>query len=365
MKHQVERKAERQADEFLTALSDEFRNSLGSLRNAVQILKRVGSSDERIVSVQAVLDRQVSQLARLLEDLLDLSRLSRGGLQLRQQTTQIGEITRRAAALAQPQLEARGLTLRLEASSDNAWLNADAERLTQVLANLIEEAARRARPRVAVWFRSRLQGDAALFSIGAPSRPEGPDVVALGRGGSLRLQLAQRMIELHRGHLESHRRSDDGEVEFLVQLPARRQAALAATASAEAQVPVPGNGVRPLKVLVIDDNVDAAESLALILSLGGHSVRTAHDGDEGIALARAEALDVVFIDIGLPGIDGFEVARQLRRLPAMRDALLVAVTGFDYDEFPARSRAAGIDRHLVKPVEPAVLEQLLARHAAH
>lgn len=350
------------ADGFLSALSDEFRNSLGSLRNAVQALRQLASHDEQILRVQGLLDRQTTQLGRLLDDLLDLSRLSRGRLGLHTEIIPLAELTGRATSLARPQIEARGLFLRLEHSGGMARLSADGPRLAHALANLIDEAGRRAPTRASVWFRSELHGDLALLSIAAPARLEPAALTdAFGRAGELRLQLARRLIEMHHGDFEGHLQ-DGGELEFLVRLPVRPTLEVPVAPPARPRIAATGEA-RARRILVIDDNVDAAESLALILSLDGHVVSTAHDGDHGVEMARANVPEVVFIDIGLPGIDGFEVARHIRRLPGMEHALLIAVTGFDRDEFRARSLAAGIDRHLLKPVDPAALQRLLASSA--
>jgi len=339
-------------EDVLNSLAGEFRNPLAALTSALRVLRQLGPPDARSAWVLSVFERQLAQLRRLVEELVDLSRASRGLIQLESENIAVAEILDRAAEVARPELTAHRLALRVEPSQAGLRVQGDGVRLAQALANLMDDSARRALEGGSVVLRARREGSEIVMGVNASG--VGPEPSMRIERGNFRLELARQLVEQQGGRIELH---DAGETaEFAIHLPIAP-----ALEPEDKPVPVPappGQGAAH-RILIIDDNADVADSLALLLSLSGHTVTTAYDGAAGVAAALRERPEMVLIDIGLPGLDGFEVARRLRQDEGLRGAHLVALTGFDDPEVRQRVREAGINRHLVKPVDPAALERLI------
>ena len=337
------KQADARKDEFLAALAHELRNPLAPIRNAVAILGRKGPLDPEVAWSQGVIERQIEQLSRLIDDLLDIERISRGRLQLRRERVPLEAVVDMALESSRPQVNASGRHLSVLMPSERVTLDADPARLAQVFSALIKCAARDGESREAIGFSVVAEGREAVVSVdGCTGGLEG-----LGIG----LTLVRGIVALHGGKLESR------GAEFVVRLP------LAAGAEARQRPPAYLEARAPaLRVLVADDNRDAADSMQRILALFGHEVQVAYDGSTALRLSEQFRPRVVLLDIGMPGTNGYEVARALRRSHGPR-VTLVAVTGWGQEADRRRSSEAGFDHHLTKPVDPNTLNHLLAQVA--
>ncbi|HXG08276.1 MAG TPA: MASE1 domain-containing protein [Gemmataceae bacterium] len=365
------READRRKDEFLAMLAHELRNPLAPIRTAVQILGLTGTDTAAAARAREIIERQVRHMTRLVDDLLDVSRITRGQIKLQKEPTDLGAVTARAVETCRALIDARGHELTVELPTEPVWLEADPARLEQVICNLLTNAARYTEPHGRISVVVRQEGPEAELRVrdtGIGIRPEmllrvfdlfaqadrSPDQAPEGLG--IGLTLVRRLVELHGGRVTAASAGPGQGSEFVVRLPVLPGAA----APVEGRI-APSSVGRRRRVLVVDDNVDAAESLAMLLRLEGHEVMVAHDGPAALAAAQVCRPEVVFLDIGLPqGMSGHEVALRLRELPGMEKAFLVAVTGFGQDEDRQRSHRAGFDLHLTKPVDPDELRRLLA-----
>ena len=359
------RAADRAKTEFLGVLSHELRNPLAPIRNGLYLLEHAEAGGAHARGAMEVIRRQTDHLTRLIEDLLDLTRISRGKIALRRSRFDLREVVRRTADDLASVFAHAGVTLQVAEGDAPAWLDADATRVAQVLGNLLQNAVKftPAGGRVSVtlavaapWAELRVRDTGVGIEPGAVARMfepfvQGEQGLARTRGGlGLGLPLVRGLTELHGGSVEARSEGPGRGAEFLVRFP------LGAAAQREISEPgrAPGG---PRRVLVIEDNVDAGFTLAEVLALEGHEVRVARDGASGIALARELGPDVVLCDIGLPDLDGYEVARTLRRDDALKGARLVALTGYAQPDDQRRARDAGFDAHLGKPPD---LERLFA-----
>ena len=361
-------------DEFLAVLGHELRNPLAPLRNAAEILAVRAAGDPAVARIQHIIERQVRHMVRLVDDLLDVSRIARGRVELRREAVSVGEIVAHAVDAARPLMDERGHQVAVETPPEPVVVDGDPVRLEQVVSNLLHNAARYTEGRGHIAVRVTRENGAAVIRVsddGIGIAPEMIDRVfelfvqgdrprhgATG-GLGIGLTLVRNLVELHGGRVAA--RSDGpgrGSV-FEVRLPV-----VVGPPAVKGEPPVPARRERASaarKVLVVDDNVDAAESLALVLRDGGCEVLTAYDGAAALAAAGKGPFDIVFLDIALPGgADGHEVARRMRRDPRFDGVTLVALTGFGQEEDRRRSAEAGFDRHLVKPVDPAAVRALLA-----
>jgi len=363
--------ADRQKNEFLAMLSHELRNPLAPLRNALFLMKARRGAEEH-ADVHGMMERQLQQLVRLVDDLLDISRIIRGKIELRRDDIDLRDAVLRAAETAKPVLDANGHVLDLSLPDRALRVTGDMVRLAQVVSNLLTNAAKYTRTPSAIRLAVRLEHDVAVVSVrdsgeGIPKEllprifelffQAHQDMLARTQGGlGIGLTLVKRLVEMHDGTVEARSEGQGQGSEFCIRL-----AALPERETPAGCAPPPGTAQREprRRILVVDDNFDAAESIAKILKLFGHEVRCVQDGPNALAAARDYHPEVVVLDIGLPGMDGYEVARRLRcmDLPATR---IVAVTGYGQDEDRLRSRAAGFDEHLTKPVDPEVLQNFVA-----
>lgn len=368
--------ADRRKDQFLAMLAHELRNPLAPIRNAVELMRQVETQDPSFQPSREMVERQVKTLARLVDDLLDVSRISQGSIRLRKEVVDLGAVVERAIEAARPLIEARGHTLTVRLPTDPVRLEADPTRLEQVVANLLNNAAKFTMPGGRIQVTARLDQSEAVVrvkdnGIGVPpnvlDRVFEPFVqsegsLARSEGGlGIGLTLARSLVEMHGGSIEAHSPGLGQGSEFVVRMPARVPAGRAAPPLPEPTAPF---AARALRVLVVEDNLDTAESLSALLRLWGHDVRVVHDGLSAVDAAHEQHPEVVLLDIGLPGLDGYQVAKKLRDDHELEGALLVAMTGYGQPDDRRRSREAGIHHHFVKPVEPFVLRTLLSNLGA-
>jgi PAS domain S-box-containing protein len=373
LRRQAEELAEahRQKDQFLAMLAHELRNPLAPLLTGLHILRQPQTTPEAQEQTRAMMERQLHHVSHLVDDLLDVSRILRGKVQLRRERLDLGKLVRTEAEDRRAVLEQAGLDLLLNIPTTPVWVMGDPTRLTQVLNNLLDNATKfadRGR-KVTVQLAADVEGRQAILSV----RDEGigiePELLSRlfspflqadrsldrPRGGlGLGLALVKGLAELHGGTVEASSTGPGRGAEFTVRLPLEREPP--ALSEAPAAAPTPG---KHLHILVVEDNQDAATSLRLLLELLGHEVQVAYTGPDGVAAARQWRPDVVLCDIGLPGLDGYGVARELRLNPTTARVRLLALTGYGAEEDHRLSREAGFDHHLVKPADPMELQRLL------
>jgi len=368
---QALREADRRKDNFIATLAHELRNPLAPIRNAVHVLRQRTQADAQVAWCRDVIDRQVAQMSRLLEDLLDVSRVTRGQFRLRREPLELAAVIDQALEIAGPVIGGAGHSLRVTPSPQALPLEGDSTRLAQVFSNLLINAAkytpRGGRIEVAV----ERAGDDALVSvrdtgvgIAADRLPDifemfGPSTSLAERspdGLGIGLSLAKGLVEMHGGSIVAHSEGPGRGSEFKVRLPL----AVAARATE------PGDTVRPpsdrptRRVLVVDDLRDSADSLGALLESAGHSVHVAYNGEQALALAELHRPEVVLLDLGMPGIDGCEVCQRLRAAPWSAGMVIIAQTGWGQERDRQRTRDAGFDHHLVKPIDPDELDALFA-----
>ncbi|HEX5010840.1 MAG TPA: PAS domain S-box protein [Planctomycetota bacterium] len=355
----------RQVDEFLAMLGHELRNPLAPIRNAIDLLQSIGDTEPDAVLARNIIDRQSAQLARLVDDLLDVSRITRGKISLRLETVDAREIVERAVESSRPFLDARRHHLELDLPGHPARVHGDIARLSQVMLNLLNNAAKYTLPgghiHVAV---ATAGGECVLrvrddgMGIHAELMPRIFDLFVQGERGldrsegglGLGLALVRKLVEAHGGHVEAFSAGPGDGSEFVVRLPL---AEAAAPTAADQRPGVRASGA--LRILVVDDNHDTADSAALLLRRAGYTVRVSYDGPDALRVFGQFLPDVVLLDIGLPGLTGFDLATSMRARQGGRPLRLLAVTGYGQESDRERSQNAGFDAHLVKPVMPEVL----------
>jgi signal transduction histidine kinase len=368
-------KADRHKDEFLALLGHELRNPLAPVRNAVTLMRMSDTSnDPQLTWCIDVLERQANQLTRLVDDLLDVSRVSQGKIKLQRQPVDVASIVHAAVEVSRPLIDERHHTLNIRIAERPMWVLGDAARLTQVIANLLNNAAKYQDEGGRIEMQVLPVADAIEirvrdFGIGiAPEMlsevfgmfSQGERAPDMAQGGlGIGLSLVKKLVEMHDGTVQSSSHGTGHGAEFTVWLPAMAPE-IAATESENTEyptLPTPGPSRR---VLVVDDNRDAADSLAALLRLSGHEVSVVHDGAHGLKLAADEQPGVVLLDIGLPGMDGYEVCRQLRAVHKDR-MKIIAMTGYGQERDRTRAQEAGFDTHTVKPVDFATILSLVAQ----
>ena len=364
---------DRRKDEFLAMLSHELRNPLAPISNAVRMLRMQKSEDPVQKQARTVIERQVAQLNHLIDELLEISRITTGRVQLRQEKIALNGIIERAVESTQPMLTQHQHDLRVSVPAEPIWLYADAARLEQVLVNLLTNAAKYTDEGGRIALDVTLESGSAVLRVSDNGIGIAPELLprifelftqaerSLDRsqgGLGIGLCLVQRLVELHGGSVVAHSILGQGS-EFVVRLPV-----VTADLPTPPALPLPSPEVLPAKrkfcrVLVVDDNVDAAQSLADLLSLSGHDVRLAYEGISAVDSAVTWCPDVVLLDIGLPGLNGFEVAKRIRQQAACPNMVLVALTGYGQATDRQRSKDAGFDHHLVKPADFDDVEKIL------
>jgi two-component system, sensor histidine kinase len=371
------RRADRRKDEFLATLAHELRNPLAPIRNAVKLLELPAADERRRQWGRDVISRQVQRMALLLDDLLDVSRITRGRLELKKDYIDLASLVGSAVETARPLIDAKRHVLETLLPEDPVELMVDPLRLSQALANLLTNAAKYSDPGGHITLAAELGAGELTLSVkdkgiglsadnlsevfemfsqvdSAIDRSEG----GLGIG----LALVKGLVGLHGGTVEAQSAGVGQGSTFTIRLPAA--AVVHRGARSDAQLSMRTEVAEPrCSVLIADDNRDAADSLALLLQMSGYELHVCHGGREALALARRERPDALVLDIGMPGMSGYELARQIRAEEWGRNALLIAVTGWGQQEDRERSRAAGFDHHLTKPVDPDTLQGLLAEFA--
>jgi PAS domain S-box-containing protein len=363
--------ADRTKDAFIATLAHELRNPLAPLRNALAVLDR--STDAQVLKrSRSMMERQLAHLVRLVDDLLDVSRITTGKLNLDLARVEVRSIIDAAIETARPQVEAGGHRFVLEPADREIWLAGDAVRLAQVLTNLLNNAAKYSEPGGTITIATRLTDtDRVRIAVQDTGIGLTPDAMAhvfdmfsqVDQGGDrsqgglgIGLSLARRLVEMHGGTLTAASDGPGRGSTFCVELPA----AMRTTAASPVARRAAAAGKTHWRFVVADDNRDSADSLALMLRLGGHEVVTAYDGRQAIDTLRERRPDVAIVDIGMPECDGYEVARAVRREPWGRSLLLVALTGWGQPSDRQRAREAGFDHHFTKPIDPDRLDAVLA-----
>jgi PAS domain S-box-containing protein len=364
------READRRKDEFLATLAHELRNPLAPIRQATLIAKAPGTTDKQKQWSHDVISRQVHHMALLLDDLLDISRITRGSLELRLEMTELDAVIGAAVETARPLIDAKRHVLSINVPPEPVRFAADPLRLAQVLSNLLTNAAKYTDPDGQITLTATHTSDGITVSvldtgIGIPEHAQGQlfgmfsQVLAgteRSEGGlGIGLALAKGLVELHGGTIEARSEGPERGSEFIVRLPLR--GAIAPRKEKEAASTTATRARR--RVLVADDNTDAAESLAMLLRMEGHEVTAVHNGRDALSAFDAMPPDVALLDIGMPGLNGYEVAREVRRDLRGQTVLLIAVTGWGQDADKAQALAAGFDHHFTKPIDPERLSELL------
>lgn len=366
--------ADRQKNEFLAMLGHELRNPLAPMHNALHILKRKPASSAVAERAREIMERQLQQLVRLVDDLLDLSRIQGGKVELREEVIDLREPVRRGWETAQAIIDAHGHRLDAQLPSEPYWIKGDSDRLSQVIANLLTNAAKYTDRAGSILLSLQREGEAATVRVRdsgvgiAPDLlPKVFDLFVQGRrtldrsqgGLGIGLTLVRRLVELHHGTVSVYSEGPGEGSEFVVSLPIAAAPLDSHDRGANRAEPETGD-VAP-KVLVVDDNVDACESTALILMTSGYDVRCLHEGSSVLETALSWHPDAVILDIGLPGMSGLEVCAQLRQHPQFHSTPLAAITGYGQQEDRRRSQQAGFDVHLTKPVNPKALLEWLSQ----
>ncbi|HSU75812.1 MAG TPA: response regulator [Burkholderiales bacterium] len=363
--------ANRRKDEFLAMLSHELRNPLAPIRNAVELMRRVGSTEARVTMARDVIDRQVTQLARLVDELLDVSRISQGKIVLKKEPVELGRVIAHSVETVRPMIDVREQRLTVEVSTGPVWVMGDFARLSQVVANLLNNACKYTPESGRIHLAASAERGVATVTV--QDNGTGIDQELLPRvfelfvqgdrgldrsqgGLGIGLTLVKRLVELHQGEVAADSAGPGKGATFRVTLPCISAVQPQATAQPQA---APTHEVYGRRVLVVDDNLDAAESTAAFLRLEGHEVKTVGDGTEALASVHVFAPHVIVLDIGLPGLDGYAVARQLRERGDTSHTLLVAMTGYGQREDRERAIAAGFDYHFVKPTDPRAIQRAI------
>jgi signal transduction histidine kinase/ActR/RegA family two-component response regulator len=364
---------DRRKNEFLAMLAHELRNPLAPMRSAVEIVQRLNLKDETLEWASDVITRQLEHLVRLVDDLLDISRISGGKIQLRKEPFDVSKAVARAVETSRPLIDARKHEINVTLPTEPVWLDADLVRLAQVLSNLLNNAAKYtpeggkidlnvAKIANQVIFRVRDNG------IGIPAEKlssifdlftQVDHSLDRSHGGlGIGLNLVRRLVEKHGGDVTASSQGANRGSEFVIRLPAIGRGVSVNGKNEAVVTQTIDRGRR--RILVVDDYPLAAESLMKMLQLGGHEVWIAQDGPSAVEEVRCRRPEIVLLDIGLPGMDGYEVARSIRSLPGMEELILIALSGYAQDEDRRRSREAGFNYHLTKPVDVVSLDQLIS-----
>jgi len=365
--------ANRNKDEFLAMLAHELRNPLAPMRLAADTMRTIGSADSTVTFGAAVIDRQVAHLSRLVDDLLDVSRINRGMIEVQKKPIALSEVVGRAVEISRPLIEEREHHLAVVEAAEAIWVNGDLDRLAQVLSNLLNNAAKFTPKGGEITLSTQLQGTDAVVKV----RDNGNGIAAgllprvfdlfvqadvphgRGYGGmGIGLALARRLVELHGGSIEANSEGEGKGAEFVVRLPRCDEA------PAEPPGPKPAEAgpatSASYRVLVVDDNVDAAKMTQVFLQAEGHRVRCAFDGPSALGLAREFKPQLVLLDVAMPGMDGYEVLRRLRQQAGATQPVVAVLTGYGSEQTRESMKQLGVDHYLVKPVASQTLLALIA-----
>jgi PAS domain S-box-containing protein len=365
--------ADRRKDEFLATLAHELRNPLAPIRNAVHLLKAGNPTGESVRMAREIIDRQVHHMVRLVDDLLDVTRITVGQVNLRNERIDLRRMLDDALEAAAPAIEAGNHRLVVDLPGTPVQLEGDATRLSQVFQNLLDNAAKYTPPGGTITLRAERLGQQVMVSVRDTGIGISPDAQARvfelftrvhpndrikTSGLGIGLALARKLVALHLGEIEVRSEGQGMGSEFIVTLPALAAAPVAvSSAESAASQATPGNSRR---ILVVDDNRDAAESLGMLLEMSGCTVSIAFDGPQALMAIESFKPDIALLDIGMPGMDGYELARRIRSTHMGRNLILVALTGWGQADDKKRATEAGFDQHLTKPVDPDLLERIVS-----
>jgi PAS domain S-box-containing protein len=365
--------ADRRKNEFLATLAHELRNPLAPIRTGLQVLRLAGQDPNAIEQTRAMIDRQVGQMVRLVDDLMDVSRISTGKIELRKDRVPLSVVVNSAVETSRPLIEQMGHALTVSLPKEPVIIDADLTRLAQVFLNLLNNAAKYSDRGGHIRLTAERHGSGLVVSvrdtgIGIPAEhlPQVFDMFSQverslekSQGGlGIGLTLVKRLVEMHGGSVEARSAGLNRGSEFVVRLPVAVQASQ--TDSAGARNDASTAPKSSLRILIVDDNRDGADTLAMMLEIVGNHIRTAYDGEEALAATAEFKPDVILLDIGLPKLTGYEACRRIREQPGGKQLLIIAQTGWGQEEDRQRTRQAGFDHHLVKPVDPQALMKLLA-----
>ncbi|HEX4412928.1 MAG TPA: ATP-binding protein [Lacipirellulaceae bacterium] len=365
------KQADKRKDEFLATLAHELRNPLAPLRNSVNLLQLTASDDPATARLCEMMERQVNQLVRLVDDLLEVSRITRGKIELRKENVELATVARNAIETSRPVIDNAGVQLAITLPQEPVIVHGDPVRLGQVFSNLLNNAAKYTNAGGQIWFTARKESGEAVISIRDTGIGIAADVLPnvfdmfmqvdratnRSQGGlGIGLTLVRSLVELHDGSVSVQSDGPGHGSEFTVRLPVvveeRRSARIAPSAG-------PVTAIQSRRILVVDDNVDSAKTLGMLLKYLGADVQVVNDGVEALAAVEKYRPDVVLLDIGMPGMDGYEVARRIRERKGFGSVTLIALTGWGQEEDRRRTREAGFDHHLVKPADIVALQSLL------
>jgi PAS domain S-box-containing protein len=362
------RESDRRKDEFLATLAHELRNPLAPLRNGLEILERTGGDTPLGTQVRGIMARQLEQMVRLIDDLMDVSRISRGRISVKRERMDLLDAVRIALDSARPAIDAEEHELAVELPTGPVVVEGDAVRLAQVFTNLLSNAAKYTPRGGEIRLAVRRQGENATVSvkdsgIGIASEMlprifelfvQAERAIDRAQGGlGVGLSIAQRITQMHGGHIEAHSEGEGKGTEFVVKLPLARTRPEAGKEKRDRSA----DAAKHRRILIADDNTDAASTLAAMLELMGHEVMTASDGADAVEKALAFKPEIIFLDVGMPRMNGYDACEAIRKSPGGDRMTIIALTGWGQESHKRRSREAGFDRHLVKPV---ALEDLLA-----
>ncbi len=361
--------ADRRKDEFLATLAHELRNPLAPIRNSLHILRMAGGVEVTVNNVYDIMERQIDQMIRMVDDLMEVSRITRGKIELRKERVELAAIIRSAVETSRPLIEAGKHQLTIAISEDPIMLDADPIRIAQVFANLLNNAAKYTEDGGQICISAKCEESIAVISVrdsglGIPKDMlpkifdlfiQADRTYSRAQGGlGIGLTLVRNLVLMHDGTVEANSLGLQQGSEFIVRLPIAADASLG-----QETVPLRQRAQMQLRILVVDDNRDAGNSLGMLLKLLGAEVQVVHNGHTAVTMVQEYRPRVILLDIGMPDLDGFEVAKLIRETPQGQDAVLIALTGWGQDEDRRRSQAAGFDHHLIKPVDLAALQDLL------
>mgnify|MGYP003576701558 CR=1 FL=1 len=366
-------RADRSKDEFLAMLAHELRNPLAPLRNAATILRSSEIGEEQRERTVALLERQVGNLSHMIDDLLDVSRITQGKIELRCSPVELRPILKSAASTVSDLSRDAGQDLVVSLPQEPIYLNADSTRLEQIIGNLLTNACKYSGPGTRIELSAEIVsgsgGQEVIVRVADNGHGIDPELLprvfglfVQGKRGidrandglGIGLTIVHRLVVMHGGTIQAHSEGLGRGAEFTVRLPV-----LASYVPEESHAPATGKRGKSFRILIVDDNRDSAESMAMLQELNGHDTRVAHHGTDALEIAADFRPEVVLLDIGLPGMDGFEVARRMRTSPETGSAFLIALTGYGSDDDRKRATDAGFDEHLVKPADLKLLAKWL------
>jgi signal transduction histidine kinase len=378
---EVLKDADQRKDEFLATLAHELRNPLAPVRNSLELMKRANGNTALIDQVRSTMERQISHMVRLIDDLLDVSRITRNRLELKLEQVELANVLHDAVEACRPHCERAGHALTIVLPPEPIYLRADPTRLVQIFGNLLTNACKYTKPGGHIWLTAARQGNEVIVSvkdtgIGIPPvmLPKVFDLftqidnsLERSAGGlGIGLSLAKRLTEMHEGNVTAHSEGQDQGSEFIVRLPISSGVSSSEASSAVAMSAPPqpaadkSRSAGARRILVVDDTRDSADSLAMLLKITGHETQTAHNGLEAIEKAESYRPNVILLDIGMPKMNGYDACRAIRGQPWGQDIKMIALTGWGQEEDRRKSKDAGFDGHLVKPVDISALLALLA-----